>query len=337
MRAHAREAWEAERRKGIGGSDVDDALSEPPYGCRRRLAYDKLETPPDYPDVNILLTRRGQELEEIIAQRYAEETGRKVVRRPSAAHPEIPWARVNVDREILGVEEIVIKAPAGDVTVRKPGVGALECKSHASHLFRAMVRDGLPTSHILQLQWAMFVRNRRWGSYVVLNPESWEVLIFDVLYDPELIQAILPKVEATWMLIEAGVLPEKLDAKDKRCSRCPWRKTCQGEELARFVPSEDRERLIERDESFAELLADRQEMKRVLEENERVLDAIEDCIREKFGDRTAIECEGFRAYYAPQKGRRSVDMDLLEKKYPDAFKACVKYGRPSRPLRVYPI
>lgn len=332
MQDVGRAEWEAERRRGIGGSDVDDALSEAPYGCARRLGLDKLGVPADYGRENDLLLRRGNDLEPIVCARYEEKTGRRVVRRKASAHAVHEWARVNVDREILGVKTLRIDGQE----IAAPGVGVLEVKTHAAHLFAKIRREGLPTSHILQLQWGMFVRGRAWGSYAVLNPETWELEVFDQLYDAALIEAVFPRVADVWARIQRGELAEKLEATDRRCQRCEWRRTCQGEALVEaHLPSAEREVVLERDESFAELLADREEAKAALGEYEALVDSIDGKIKERLGDRTAIECEGFRVYYRPQAGRTQVDGALLKQRFPDAYSACLKQTKGSRPLRVY--
>jgi len=330
--------WEEERRQGIGGSDVDDALGEKPYGCPRRLAYQKQGVPADYPEDNALLYRRGHDLEPLVCQRYTEATGRKVVRRATAVHPSIPWARVNVDREILGARDIAVRTPAGVMEVESPGVGVLEVKTRAAYAYEHVKREGLYPSDVLQLQWGMWVRDRRWGSFAVLNPESWEMLTFDVAFDPELIARIEPYIQELWDRIRHGDLPERLDPEDKRCARCAWRRTCQGSRLLdAVVPASERDVELDFDPAFEELLADREQAKAALDEYESLVQLIDARVKAALGTREAIACDGWRVYYRVQGGRRMIDMGKLQKLYPEAYEACLSHAKPSRPLRVFAV
>lgn len=333
-----RESWLQERRRGIGGSDVDDALGEPPYGCARRLAYEKLGIPADYPEDHALLYRRGNDLEPLVCQRYTEETGRKVVRRPTAVHPTVPWARVNVDREILGASDVTVVTPEGEKELHEPGVGVLEVKTTAAAAYARVRREGLPPSHVLQLQWGMWVRNRRWGSFAVLNPETWELATFDVAFDPDLIARIEPFIQRVWDQIQHEQLPPKLDPSDKRCLRCAWRRSCQGEALAQAVlPSAERDIEAERDDSLLELFTDRAEVKRAVDEYQAVLDVIDARLKSAMGVREIVEAAGWRAYYRIVAGRRMIDMKRLEKEFPDAYRTCLTTAKPAKPLRIYAV
>src|ERR1700722_3426949 len=79
-----RAAWLEDRRKGIGGSDVHHLFpEESKYGCTLQLWYDKTGTPEDYrrtPD-ELRIMNRGHILEDVVADIYMEETGRKVIRK----------------------------------------------------------------------------------------------------------------------------------------------------------------------------------------------------------------------------------------------------------------
>jgi predicted phage-related endonuclease len=315
-----RRAWLEERRQGIGGSDLDDALNEKPYGCARRLAYEKTGVEPDYHHEAARLFERGQAIEPIVCDLYKRTTGRPVRRKRAARHREVKWARVNVDREILGDPR---------------GIGVLEAKSHGGAAFRKIKRDGLPPSHILQVHWGCWVTGARWGSFAILDPLTWEFLTFDVTYDPDLIQAILPRVAQVWRQVVDGELPEKLPADDKRCQRCVFRRTCQGQELAASLKLEGED--LERDDSLTELCNDRATAKEAADEAQALVDAIDARIKQAMGERGAVEADGFRVYFREQAGRKTIDSKLLEKQYPEAYRACLTTTKPSRPLRIYSV
>src|SRR5947207_15926871 len=101
MQAVEKTAWLEERRLGLGGSDMSDLFQIEPYGCQRRLWFDKRNTPPDYPPEATLAMQRGTELEDIIADRWAREKHTKVFRiHEAVTNSAWPWARAHIDRRI---------------------------------------------------------------------------------------------------------------------------------------------------------------------------------------------------------------------------------------------
>jgi putative phage-type endonuclease len=317
-----REQWLAERRLGIGGSDVHHLFSEPPDGCRRQLAYDKLNIEPDYPQEVLPVMRRGNRLEDPAAEEYAEQTGRRVEKRGAITSVEHPFLRVNIDRVILDVAD-------------KPGDGVLEIKTMNHWALRKVRKEGLRAAHILQVQHGMAVTGFSWGAFAVLHPDSWEMLAFDVERDETLIAAIVREGRSFWAQVQEGELPEPLPEIDQRCKSCPWRRTCRSEEMiaAAKIPKSDSGIAVEQDDSLATLLADYREAKKMADESAETFELVKDALREKLGEREAVECEGSRIYYREQVAKR-VDPAALRAKFPSVYDQVIKPSF-SRPLRIY--
>lgn len=299
-------------------------LEGPFGGCRRRLWYDKSGIPQDSPAPPADVMLRGKMLEDAAAEQYALDTGRKIRRtRTARVHPSHPWARVNVDRVINPVKE-------------HEGTGTLEIKTQNAWMFRTTKREGLSDGYILQNQHAMLVTGSSWGAFMVLQPDSWARLKFDVERNEELQQAIIRKGDEFWPLVGGGPAPPQLEADDVRCTGCPWRRTCQGfqrlAEAAGLSVGEMREPLP-RDEAFAEILEDYVEVQARVKELEGLRDRIQGAIKAQLGDRQAVECSKGRIYFRPQASTR-LDAKALKEALPDVYTA---YARPveTRPLRVY--
>lgn len=315
-----RSEWLAERRKGIGGSDVHHVLSEPPYGCARQLWFDKRGIEADYPQEVTGPMKRGIVLEAAAADLYTEKTGRTLSSRPSFVSARYPWMRVNIDREIAPIDD------------RGPGV--LEVKTVQFWEFRRIRREGLQPSHILQVQHAMLATEYQWGSFAILHPDSWQLLFFDVDADAELQAGLIEREGALWGAVERGPMPDPLPTIDRRCSGCPWRKQCRGAALnAAFIPAEDRDESFESDDSLAEILGDFREAKKIAEDADATLKLIASTLKERLGDRQAVECGGSRIVYRPQISQR-IDTKGLRAKYPEIAAECTKPSE-SRPLRIY--
>ncbi len=309
------EAQLQERKKGIGGSDLHNILNEKPYGCSRKLWYDKTGQEQDHPVVTTSLMQRGNVLEDIVAAWYVDATGRKVRRMGSRIRKSQPWARVNIDRAIVGGER---------------GPGVLECKTHGREIFYRLKRDGLPASHVLQLQWGMFVTGYTWGSFAVLWPDGWQFIHFDVERDDEMIALMFKAAGDFWKQVENGPAPHRLDPKDKRCQECPFRTTCQGELLLASV-NDDSD--VETDPSLEKDLNEFLELKKIQAEATDLVKQKQNELAELIGSRPAVECDGHRIYYRPVETKR-IDTRRLKAEKPELYEKYTNVSV-SRPMRIY--
>lgn len=168
----ARQRWLDARKRGIGGSEIAAVAGLDPDRSAIDIYNQKLGLVPAEPEN--LLMRAGKELEPLIFRRFAEVTGRKVVRWPQtrlarSAGPN-SWQQCTPDAEWFDADE----------------KGTLEAKAHGYEVFAEAKDVGLQARYIAQLQWALGIRGRRRGSYAILCRSTWEFLHFDVDFDPEL-------------------------------------------------------------------------------------------------------------------------------------------------------
>lgn len=97
----SREKWLEERRKGIGGSDTAALLGLSPYGTPYTVWADKMGLLPAKEETEA--TRLGKDLEQYVASRFSEISGKRVHRRNCIIRNDrYPWALANIDREIYG-------------------------------------------------------------------------------------------------------------------------------------------------------------------------------------------------------------------------------------------
>jgi putative phage-type endonuclease len=285
-----RQAWLEERRQGIGGSDMSDLFQIEPYGCQRRLWYDKRDQAPDFERETTGAMERGTELEDIIADKYCREIGRKVRR---ANKPFVssawPWIRANIDRVILNDDR---------------GPGVLECKSANLFVYNKFVKEGLLEGYILQLQNELLASGYTWGAWAILHPDSWRMSIFEVLPDAQLQEAIIVRGEEFWKLVENGPSPEKLDVSDHRCQKCQFRLTCHADEIEALVMQDLVPSGVDIDPSLAPLVSEWNDAWDAEAEAKLNAEAIEDKLKEAIGDREAIDAGIAKVYYKTLAGVR---------------------------------
>lgn len=97
----SREDWLAQRRKTIGGSDAAAIVGLSRYSTPYTIFMDKTGRLPDKPDSEAM--RLGRDLEDYVARRWTEITGKKV-RRCNAMiyNPAYPYSHADVDRMVVG-------------------------------------------------------------------------------------------------------------------------------------------------------------------------------------------------------------------------------------------
>lgn len=97
----SREDWLAQRRKTIGGSDAAAIVGLSRYSTPYTIFMDKTGRLPDKPDTEAM--RLGRDLEDYVAKRWQEETGKKVRRVQAMLYnPMYPFAHADVDRMVIG-------------------------------------------------------------------------------------------------------------------------------------------------------------------------------------------------------------------------------------------
>lgn len=317
-------AFLAERRAGIGGSDLAHVLGERPYGCPRLLGYRKAGVEPDYLESGAGALLRGVRLEALAVEEYEAATGRKVRRMGVRRRADRPWAMVHADRQILNDER---------------GPGVLEVKTANARVFSDFRREGLHAGYIAQLQWGLYVTGYQWGAFAVLQPDTWAFAQFEATRDEALIAALAERAAAWWERHERGELvPQLADAGDRRCLSCVYRRTCRGRQIADDLPQEEGMGIeIACDESLAEIAADYLEARERREEDEATEGAIAERIKLALADRGAVDVPsvGVRFYYRAQKSSR-VDTAALKKRYPDIAGELTKESV-SRPFKFYRI
>lgn len=96
-----RETWLELRRNSIGGSDAAACCGQSPWKSPLELWCEKEGMIPDK-ETNESM-RRGTYLEEYVAERFMEETGKKVIRSNFMyCDDEFPFLTANIDRMIVG-------------------------------------------------------------------------------------------------------------------------------------------------------------------------------------------------------------------------------------------
>jgi putative phage-type endonuclease len=199
----SRDQWLAERRTGIGGSDVAAILGLNPWASPYTVWADKLELLPEREDNEAM--RQGRDFEPYVAARFCEVTGKKVRRvNRILRHPVHTFMLANIDRFIVGES------------------AGLECKT-TSTLNTKRFKDGdFPAEYYAQAvhymavtgarRWfvAVLILNQRFLIYQLTRNENDTVPVWcesSVHIDDTEIESLITAEREFWALVESNIPP----------------------------------------------------------------------------------------------------------------------------------
>ncbi|MBR5948242.1 MAG: YqaJ viral recombinase family protein [Clostridia bacterium] len=187
----SREEWLEERRKSIGGSDAGAVLGLNRYTSPYALWAEKTGriVPEDISDKEAV--RLGNDLEDYVAARFTEATGKKV-RKSNAIiyNSDYPYAHANIDRQIVGE------------------AAGLECKTTSSWEVLDQCRNGrYPEAWYAQvMHYLMVTGAEAWYlGVLVLGRGFW---YFEIRRDEDEIAALAKAEAEFWEHVKSGIPPD---------------------------------------------------------------------------------------------------------------------------------
>lgn len=179
--------WLEHRRASIGGSDAAAIIGLNPYASPYAVWADKLGLVPPKEDNEAM--RLGRDLEEYVAKRFCEETGKKVRRENSIIiNPDHPFAHANVDR-------LIVSEDAG-----------LECKTTSSLNLKRFKNGEFPANFYCQCCHYMLVTGAaRWYLAVLILGKEFKW--FCIERDEAEIAALARSEAEFWKMVEEKTPP----------------------------------------------------------------------------------------------------------------------------------
>ena len=282
--------WLKYRKQGIGGSDAGAVCGLNPYRTAIQVYYDK--TSDSIEDVDNEAMRQGRELEEYVARRFSEASGKKVRRANTMFYDEKnPFMLADVDRMIVGEN------------------AGLECKTASPYTEERWRDDKIPLSYQLQCYHYMSV----------CNADSWyiAVLIYgrDFKYyrlerDDEVIENLIRIEKEFW---NEYVLKQVIPDPDGS-------KTADAAIAERFKESKSITIPLT---GFDERLERRQELLSLLDKIETEKRQIDQELKLYLGDAEIAENEHYRISWK-NYSRSSIDEKRLKAEQPEIYE---KYRR----------
>ena len=181
------EEWLALRHKYIGGSDAAAVVGMNAYVSPYTLWAEKTGRLPGFE--GNLATEVGTYLEEFVAQKFAQETGKKVRKsNQSWFNDQYPFAIANIDREIVGED------------------AGLEIKTTSEMNLKKFKSGEYPANYYVQIVHYLAVTGKqRWYLAVLIGNREFKW--FTIERDEDEIQALMSAEADFWERVKTDTPP----------------------------------------------------------------------------------------------------------------------------------
>lgn len=285
-----KESWLQYRKQGIGGSDAGAVCGLNPYRTAIQVYYDK--TSDSIEEIDNEAMRQGRELEEYVAKRFCEASGKRVRRANAMFYDEKnPFMLADVDRMIVGEN------------------AGLECKTASPYSEEKWRDDKIPLSYQLQCYHYMSVCNAdAWYIAVLIYGRDFKY--YRIERDDEVIGNLIRIEEEFWNeYVLKRVIPDPDGSK-----------TADAAIAERFKESKSTTIPLT---GFDERLERRQEILSLLEKIETEKRQIDQELKLYLGDAEIAENEHYRVSWK-NFSRSSIDEKRLKEEQPEIYE---KYRR----------
>ena len=296
----SREEWLELRRHGIGGSDAAAIVGLSKWASPYTVWADKTGRLPDKPDTEAM--RQGRDLEEYVAQRFSEATGKRVKRCNAILYnPAYPHSHADVDRMIVGEN------------------AGLECKTTSTLDVKQFLGVEFPEKYYAQCVHYMAITGAdRW--YLAVLVLGKEFHVYTLERDEAEIRALMDAETAFW---EQYVETDTPPAADGAESTTDAIRTIYADSSQSICILFGRETLLE------EYMA--------LKSQSKALDAriaeIQNTIMEDMQDAERGECGAYTVIWKAQE-RETFQRKEFEKAHPEINLAEYCRVSKSRPFKV---
>lgn len=187
FKSASREEWRELRRHYIGGSDAAAVVGMNKFTSAYELWCIKTGKKPEFE--GNLATEVGTYLEDFVAGKFTEQTGKKVRRNNrSLVNDKYPWAIANIDREIVGED------------------AGLEIKTTSALNLKSFKNGEYPENYYVQCMHYLAITNKKkWHLAVLIGNK--ELKLFTIVRDEDEIKALMNAERDFWALVKADTPP----------------------------------------------------------------------------------------------------------------------------------
>lgn len=276
------EEWLELRSHYIGGSDAAAVVGLNAYASQYSLWAEKTGKIPGF--AGNLATEVGAFLEEFVAQKFAQVTGKKVRKHnQSFLNSQYPFAIANIDREIVGED------------------AGLEIKTTDTLNLKKFKGGEYPANYYAQMVHYLAVTGKqRWYLAVLIGNKEFKW--FTLERDEAEIAALMTAEADFWELVKTDT-PPAVDG------------TAATSEALKTIYAESDDSVCDLT-AYSANLRQYMELKKQIKELEYLAEESANKIKEFMGESAGGECDGFRVSWKSQT-RSTFDRKRFESENPD--------------------
>lgn len=298
IKTESREEWKALRKNYIGGSDAAAVVGMNSFSSPFAVWAEKTGRIPEFG--GNLATEVGTFLEEFVAKKFEEETGKQVRRNNmSMVNDQYPWAIANIDRQIVGED------------------AGLEIKTTSELNMKSFKGEEYPGNYYVQCMHYLAVTGKaRWYLAVLIGNKDFRIFTID--RDDDEIKALMLAEREFWEFVKNDV-PPPVDGKN-----------CTTEAVKDMFPDAAAGSSVDLTD-FAGDLIRRKALKEQIDDLKEQADEIDNTIKMAMGTCETGSAPGWGVTWKNQASS-ALDRDMIKHDYPGFDFS--KYAKQSRVMRV---
>ena len=251
----------------IGGSDIAKVMGLSRWGTPLSLWAEKTGKIPPKDLSNVEAVELGNDLEDFVANKFSQKTGKAVRRSPKVyQHPQYPYMVAHIDRLVTGTDEL------------------LECKTCSFFKKDEWEGEEIPQEYILQVIWYLGITGRRIGHIAVLiGGQSFKYK--QIEFDSELFDKMVDAAKDFWQHVQDDT-PVDIVATDDETLKDLY--SNHSEIMIDLIPTDEQTK--QACDVFEERVAYLQEIKmhikQLQDEQKEIETSVKDIIKDNLGIKT---------------------------------------------------
>jgi len=281
------------RNEYIGGSDIAAIMGLSRWKTPLKLWCEKTSKlpAPDLSDNEAV--ELGTDLEEFVAQKFSQKTGKAVRQAPKVyQHPDYPYMVAHIDRLVTGTDEL------------------LECKTCSAFKKEEWEGEEIPQEYILQVMWYLGITGRKIGHIAVLiGGQAFRTKPIE--FDQEMFDSMVEAAKEFWTHVLSDIPPAIMPNDDETLKDLYSDHT---EVMIELFPTDDESAVATT--AFEDKVAYLQEVKmhiKDLQDEQKELEtSIKDIIKDNLGIKTPKYVITWKA-----QTKSGFDTKLLKTEHPE--------------------
>lgn len=251
----------------IGGSDIAKVMGLSRWGTPLSLWAEKTGKIPPKDLSNVEAVELGNDLEDFVANKFSQKTGKAVRRSPKVyQHSQYPYMVAHIDRLITGSDEL------------------LECKTCSFFKKDEWEGEEIPQEYILQVMWYLGITGRRIGHIAVLiGGQSFKYK--QIEFDSELFDKMVDAAKDFWQHVQDDT-PVDIVATDDETLKDLY--SNHSEIMIDLIPTDEQTKqacdVLE--ERVAYLQEIKMHIKQLQDEQKEIETTVKDIIKDNLGIKT---------------------------------------------------